>query len=87
MPYRPLFDRVVAKEIPQEEVVSDGGILISKTAIAAAHTRATVIAIGDDVKAFNVGDTILFSQGQGNPILVDGQELLLLRAEQVDIVL
>jgi co-chaperonin GroES (HSP10) len=87
MPFKPLYDRVVVKELPPLEVATESGIILEKTAIAQAHTRATVISVGSDVTAFKSGDIVLFGAGSGNPILIDGEELLLLRAEQIDIVL
>lgn len=83
-----LTDRVVVKEIkPEKGFETESGILLDKTAIAQAHTTAKVVMAGDDVKGINVGDTVIFTAGIGNPILIEGVEFLLLRAEQLDIVL
>lgn len=82
-----LFDRVVVKELPQEDIITDSNILLNKTAIAQAHTRATVIMVGELVTSVKEGDVVLFTSGAGNPILIDGQGLILLRAEQLDVVL
>ena len=80
-----LFDRVIVKEIPLEELKTEGGILLDKTVIAQAHTKAEVIMAGDLVKAVVVGDIVLFMAGIGQPILIEGEEFIKLRAEQLDV--
>jgi co-chaperonin GroES (HSP10) len=83
-----LYDRVVVKEIKEnEELKTDAGIIINETVIAKSHTKAVVKLVGDDVKSVKPEDVVLFSAGSGNPILIEGVEMLLLRAEQIDIIL
>ncbi len=90
MKIKPLHDRVLVKRI-EEEHKTKGGIIIPDTAkekpqmgevIAAGGGRRTedgkVIAL--DVKK---GDKILFSKYAGNEIKVEGEELLIMREEDI----
>jgi chaperonin GroES len=90
MKIRPLHDRVIVKR-EEEERKSPGGIVIPDTA-AEKPIRGKVIAVGKgkilengqvrplDVK---VGDRILFGKYGGNEVKVDGDELLVLREEDI----
>jgi chaperonin GroES len=90
MKIRPLHDRVIVKR-EDEERKSPGGIVIPDTA-AEKPIRGKVVAVGKgkvlengqvrplDVK---VGDKILFGKYGGNEVKVDGEELLVLREEDV----
>jgi chaperonin GroES len=90
MKIRPLHDRVMVKR-EDEERKSPGGIVIPDTA-AEKPIRGKIIAIGKgkilengnirplDVK---VGDKILFGKYSGTEIKVDGDELLVMREEDV----
>jgi chaperonin GroES len=87
---RPLHDRVVVKRL-EEENVTKGGIYIPDTA-AEKPSRGEVLAIGHgkvlengevrklDVK---VGDKILFGKYSGTEVKVDGQELLVMREDDI----
>ena len=87
---RPLHDRVVvARE--EEERTSAGGIVIPDSATE-KPIRGEVLAVGNgkilengkvrplDVK---MGDTILFGKYSGTEINVEGEELLVMREEDV----
>lgn len=87
---RPLHDRVIIKRL-EEERTSPGGIVIPDTA-AEKPIKGKVIAVGKgkilengevrplDVK---VGDNILFGKYSGTEVKVDGEELLVMREEDV----
>ena len=90
MKIRPLHDRVIVKR-EDEERKSPGGIVIPDTA-AEKPIRGKVVAVGkgkilDDGKVrpldVKVGDRILFGKYGGNEVKVDGEELLVLREEDV----
>ena len=90
MKIRPLHDRVIVKR-EEEERKSPGGIVIPDTA-AEKPIRGKVIAVGkgkilEDGKVrpldVKVGDKILFGKYGGNEVKVDGEELLVLREEDV----
>jgi chaperonin GroES len=85
---RPLNDRVIVKRIV--ETVSAGGILIPET--GDKPQRGSVLAVGPgkldnngtlrpvDLKA---GDEVLFGKYSGTEVKVDGQDLLIMREEDI----
>ena len=90
MALRPLHDRVILKRL-EEEKISAGGIVIPDSA-AEKPIRGEVIAAGtgkilDDGKvrpiAVKVGDKVLFGKYSGTEVKVDGEELVLLREEDI----
>ena len=90
MNIRPLHDRVIVKRM-EEERTSPGGIVIPDTATE-KPIRGEVTAIGpgkilDDgsVRALdvNVGDEVLFGKYSGTEVKVDGDDLLVLREEDI----
>ena len=90
MKIRPLHDRVVVRRT-EEERTSPGGIVIPDTATE-KPVRGEVIAVGNgklldsgDVRALDlkVGDQILFGKYSGTEVKVDGEELLVMREDDV----
>jgi len=90
MKIRPLHDRIVVKRL-DEERKSPGGIVIPDTA-AEKPIRGKVIAVGKgkilengDVRPVDlkVGDQVLFGKYTGTEIKVDGDELLVMREDDV----
>jgi chaperonin GroES len=90
MKIRPLHDRIVVKRL-EDERKSPGGIVIPDTA-AEKPIRGKVIAVGKgkvledgsvrpvDLK---VGDHVLFGKYGGTEIKVDGEDLLVMREDDV----
>jgi chaperonin GroES len=90
MNLRPLHDRVIVKRM-EEERMSAGGIVIPDSATE-KPVRGEVLAVGNgkildngekralDIK---VGDTILFGKYSGTEVKVDGEELLVMREEDI----
>ena len=90
MKIRPLQDRLVVKRT-QEEEKTKGGIIIPDTA-KEKPLEGVVVAVGSGktVKGGKVvpldvkeGDKVLFGKYSGTEVKVDGQELVLLREEDV----
>ena len=90
MKIRPLHDRVIVKR-EDEERKSPGGIVIPDTA-AEKPIRGKIVAVGkgkilEDGKVrpldLKVGDKILFGKYGGTEVKVDGEELLVMREEDV----
>ena len=90
MKIRPLHDRVLVKR-EEEERKSPGGIVIRETA-AEKPIRGKIVAVGkgkilEDGKVrpldVKVGDKILFGKYSGTEVKVDGDELLVMREEDV----
>jgi len=87
---RPLYDRIVVKRIDEQETVK-GGIIIPDSAKEKPQ-EAEVLAVGsgkrgDDGKItpleVKVGDRILFGKYSGNEIKLDGDDVLILREDEV----
>jgi chaperonin GroES len=90
MKIRPLHDRVIVKRL-EEERVSAGGIVIPDSA-AEKPVQGKVIAVGKgkiledgSVRALDVkvGDKILFGKYSGTEVKIDGEELLVMREEDL----
>ncbi|AOJ04120.1 MULTISPECIES: co-chaperone GroES [Burkholderia] len=90
MSLRPLHDRVVVKRLDQETKTASG-IVIPDSA-AEKPDQGEIVAVGPgrrdadgkrvepDVK---VGERVLFGKYAGQPVKVDGNELLVLREEEI----
>lgn len=90
MKIRPLYDRIVIRRM-QEERTSPGGIVIPDTATE-KPIRGEVIAVGSgkvldngETRALQVkvGDKVLFGKYSGTEIKVDGEELLVIKEDDV----
>jgi chaperonin GroES len=90
MNIRPLHDRVVVKRT-EEERTSPGGIVIPDTATE-KPIRGEVIAIGNgkvldsgDTRPLDlkVGDNVLFGKYSGTEVKVNGEDLLVMREDDV----
>jgi chaperonin GroES len=90
MKIRPLHDRVIVKRI-EEEKKTASGIVIPDSA-AEKPDQGEVLAVGsgkilDDGKvrpiALKVGDRVLFGKYSGQAVKVDGDELLVMREEDI----
>lgn len=80
--FRPLKDRILAKPVEREERTASG-IVLPDTAREEPRT-AEVIAIGDlDGTKVEVGDVVVFAKFSGTEIELDGEDLLILDAEDV----
>jgi len=87
---RPLHDRVIVKRM-EEERKTASGIVIPDTA-AEKPDQGEVVAVGkgkvmDDGKVraleVKVGDRILFGKYSGQTVKVEGDELLVMREEDI----
>ncbi len=90
MKIRPLHDRVVVKRL-EEERKTASGIYIPDSATEKPD-QGEVIAVGkgkagDDGKVraleVKVGDKVLFGKYSGQTVKVDGDELLVMREEDI----
>lgn len=90
MKLRPLHDRVIVKRM-EEERKTASGIVIPDT-VAEKPDQGEVLAVGngkvgDDGKVrpldVKVGDRILFGKYSGQTVKVDGDELLVMREEDI----
>ena len=90
MKIRPLYDRIVVKRIEQETQMQ-GGLYIPDTAKEKPQ-EGEVLAVGkgkrlEDGKVIaldvQVGDKILFGKYSGSDIKLDGEEVLIMREDEV----
>ena len=90
MKIRPLHDRVVVRRV-EDERKSPGGIVIPDSA-AEKPMQGEILAAGNgkiqengDVRPLDVkiGDRILFGKYAGTEVKVDGEELLMMREDDI----
>jgi len=90
MNIRPLHDRVVVKRM-EEERTSAGGIVIPDSATE-KPIRGEVLSVGKGKIAENgdirpldlkVGDQVLFGKYSGTEIKIEGEEVLVMREDDI----
>ncbi|MBT8130240.1 MAG: co-chaperone GroES [Gammaproteobacteria bacterium] len=90
MNIRPLHDRVVVKRM-EEERTSAGGIVIPDSA-AEKPQKGEIVAVGNgkmtdsgEVRALEVkvGDQVLFGKYSGTEIKIDGEDVLIMKEEDI----
>ncbi len=90
MNIRPLHDRVIVRRM-EEETTTAGGIVLPGSATEKPD-KGEVLAAGKgkilengDVRPMDlkVGDKVLFGKYSGTAVKVDGEELLVMREEDV----
>ena len=90
MKIRPLHDRVIVRRL-EEEKTSPGGIVIPDSATE-KPVQGEVIATGNgklldngEIRGLDVkqGDRILFGKYSGTEVKVDGEELLVMREDDI----
>ena len=90
MKMRPLHDRVIVKRM-EEERTSPGGIVIPEAA-AEKPIKGKVVAAGKgkilengDIRPLDVkvGDQVLFGKYAGTEVKVDGEELLVMKEDDI----
>ena len=87
---RPLQDRILVKRI-EEEAKTAGGIFIPDTAKEKPQ-KGEIVAAGKGKKTedgkvipldVKVGDKVLFGKYSGTTVKIDGDELLVMREEDI----
>ncbi|MED5536159.1 MAG: co-chaperone GroES [Pseudomonadota bacterium] len=90
MKIRPLHDRVIIRRT-EEERTSPGGIVIPDAA-AEKPVKGEVIAVGNgklldngEIRALDLkaGDKVLFGKYSGTEVKVEGEEVLVMREDDV----
>lgn len=90
MKLRPLHDRILVKRL-EEEQVTKGGIIIPDSA-KEKPIKGEVVAAGpgkvvDDGKqiamSVKTGDKVIFNKYAGTEVKIDGDELLIMREDDV----
>jgi len=94
MNIRPLQDRVIIKRM-EEEKTSPGGIVIPDSATE-KPIKGEVVAVGNGLVLDNgeirpldlkVGDKVLFGKYSGTEVKLDGEELVVMKEDDVMAVL
>lgn len=89
MKLRPLYDRMIIRPFPTEEKTSSGLILPGSKDLP---IYGEVLFVGEGMLTDNgqivpckvfQGDVVLFYKDQGTPVSVGGEELLLLRENEI----
>lgn len=90
MNLKPLHDRVIIRRV-DSEAVTKGGIVIPDAAAEKAD-QGTVLAVGPGKRNnegqvmpldVNVNDRVLFGKFAGQTVKIDGEELLILKEEEI----
>jgi chaperonin GroES len=90
MNLRPLADRVIVKRVEQETKTASGIVIPDN--VAEKPDQGEVLSVGPgkrnergDIVAMNVkkGDRVLFGKYSGQTVKVDGDELLVMREEDL----
>ena len=91
MKIRPLHDRVIVKR-KEEERKTASGIVIPDSANTEKPDQGEILAVGAGKKDdqgklipldVKVGDTVLFGKYAGQTVKVDGDEVLVMREEDI----
>ncbi|MDD5273202.1 MAG: co-chaperone GroES [Methylovulum sp.] len=90
MNIRPLHDRVIVKRV-EEETKTASGIVLPGSA-AEKPSQGVILAVGagkpldnGTIRALEVkvGDKVLFGKYAGNEVKVDGEEVIVMREEDI----
>ncbi|MDV2117781.1 co-chaperone GroES [Alcaligenes faecalis] len=90
MALRPLNDRVIVKRLDNERTTASG-IVIPESATEKPD-QGEILAVGPGKKAedgkvlpldLKVGDKVLFGKYSGQAVKIDGEELLVIREEEI----
>mgnify|MGYP000747760718 CR=1 FL=1 len=90
MKFRPLHDRVVVRRL-EEDTKTAGGIIIPDSATE-KPSKGEVIATGNgkildngETRALDVkvGDKVLFGKYSGTEIKIDGEDVLIMKEEDI----
>ena len=90
MKIRPLHDRLIVKRLEEERKTASG--IVIPDAAAEKPDQGEILAVGPGKRDENgkhvvldvrVGDRVLFGKYAGQTVKVDGQELLVMREEDI----
>jgi len=90
MKFRPLHDRVLIKRIDADEKTA-GGLIIPDTA-KEKPMEGEVVAVGSGVRndkgevtplELRAGDKVLFGKWNGTEVKVDGEDLLIMKENEI----
>lgn len=79
--FEPFKDRVLVARAQVEEVTK-GGLFVPRSS-QEKPLRGVVLNVGPDVKSTSPGETVLFGKYSGQVILINAEEFVLLREDEV----
>ncbi len=80
----PLEDRVLVKIIEENQTVTESGIVLPPNVEKEKPIMGEVVAVGDsEMIKVKKGERILFAKFSGTEIKLDGQEYLILQANDI----
>ncbi len=80
MEIRPMNDRVLVAENKRENK-TDSGIILEGTRGTGDTSKATVLAIGPDVKEVKVGDVVILEWTKASPVKVGDAQRAMIKEE------
>lgn len=81
MALKPLHDRVIVKRTEEQETTA-GGIIIPDSAKEKPQ-GGEIVAAGPDCKTLKKGDSVLFAKYAGTEFDMDGDDLLIMREDDI----
>ncbi len=81
MGLKPLSDRVIVKRKEEQEKTA-GGIYIPDSAKEKPQ-GGEVLAAGPECKTVKAGDSVLFAKYAGSEFAVDGEDLIVMREDDI----
>ena len=82
MEVRPLNDRVLIAENKKEKT-TDSGIILEGTRGTGDVAKATVLAVGPDVKDVKVGDVVIPEWSKASPVKVGDVQRAMIKEENI----
>ncbi|MBL7803664.1 MAG: co-chaperone GroES [Saprospiraceae bacterium] len=86
---KPIADRVIVKPAPADEKTK-GGLIIPDTAKEKPQ-RGEIVAVGPgkdgNLMTVQVGDIVLYGKYSGQEVNIEGQDYLIMREEDILVVL
>jgi len=77
-------DHVIVKEIPKQERITKGGILLPSTAVKEEPNKfGRVISVGEKVKGISPGDIVVFARFGGQTFVVEDETYIVLKEPEV----
>ncbi|WP_186144843.1 co-chaperone GroES [Burkholderia gladioli] len=90
MQIRPLYDRVIVKRIEQQRTTASGIVIPDSAAEKPEQGEVIAVSSGRLLQdgtqralQLKVGDQVIFGKYSGQTVKVDGEELLVMREEDV----
>ena len=90
MKIRPLHDRVIVKRVEEERTTASGIVIPDSATEKPIQGKVTAVGKGKinengDVRPLDVkiGDTVLFGKYSGTEVKLEGEEVLVMREEDI----